>query len=287
MKTLLSILIFLISTNLYSAGSDFISPFKAGNKFYYKINDNGVIKYSYTEMVSDTIISGMIYLKILDHSSSGSVYTSYERLDTATLIWYKYYNNICVGEWPIIGFNFFPGQTWFQCMPSQVSDSLSFSGDTSNIIGDIGVFKMVKKIPTWRNPVRRIWTYCEKFGFVSYVYPNYRQWLVGAEIDGITYGVTGIESLSGVIPDKFSLFQNYPNPFNPATKIKFDIPGNAQVKLIVYDILGSEVAELVNNNLLAGTYEYTFDGSALSSGIYFYSLETEDFKDTKKMLLIK
>ena len=100
-------------------------------------------------------------------------------------------------------------------------------------------------------------------------------------------GTVGIQPVSNVIPEKFTLEQNYPNPFNPSTIIKFGLPFNGLVKLKVYDILGREVAKLVNTNLLAGTYEYTFDGSRLSSGVYFYSLEVGDFKETKRMLLIK
>jgi hypothetical protein len=100
-------------------------------------------------------------------------------------------------------------------------------------------------------------------------------------------GTVGIQPVSNVIPEKFTLEQNYPNPFNPSTIIKFGLPFNGLVKLKVYDILGREVAKLVNTNMLAGTYEYTFDASALSSGVYFYSLEAGDFKETKRMLLIK
>lgn len=100
-------------------------------------------------------------------------------------------------------------------------------------------------------------------------------------------GTVGIQTISNVIPEKFTLEQNYPNPFNPSTIIKFGLPFNGLVKLKVYDILGREVANLVNTDMLAGTYEYTFDGSALSSGVYFYSLEAGDFKETKRMLLIK
>jgi hypothetical protein len=89
------------------------------------------------------------------------------------------------------------------------------------------------------------------------------------------------------IPDNFSLSQNYPNPFNPSTNIKYQITDNKFVTLKVYDILGKEVATLVNEKQNAGTYEATFDGSKLTSGIYFYKLTCEDFSETKKMLMIK
>ena len=97
----------------------------------------------------------------------------------------------------------------------------------------------------------------------------------------------GIEPVSNEIPKEFKLYNNFPNPFNPATKIKFDISKNTKVSLIVYDILGREVSTIVQGDINAGRYEVTFDGTSLSSGIYFYKLVTSDFVDTKKMMLIK
>lgn len=98
---------------------------------------------------------------------------------------------------------------------------------------------------------------------------------------------TRIKNENYLIPEKFSLEQNYPNPFNPVTKIRFEIPKNGFVTLKVYNILGKEVQTLVSENLSSGVYTIDFDGSMLSSGIYFYCLETNGFKDTKKMILMK
>jgi hypothetical protein len=89
------------------------------------------------------------------------------------------------------------------------------------------------------------------------------------------------------IPLDFALNQNYPNPFNPTTRIQYQLSGNSQVTLKVYNILGSEVATLVNEEKQAGSYEVSFDASDLSSGIYFYSLRAGSFIETKKMLLLK
>lgn len=89
------------------------------------------------------------------------------------------------------------------------------------------------------------------------------------------------------IPASFSLSQNYPNPFNPSTKIEFTLPISGDVKLAVYDALGSEVAVLVNGFTNAGRYKTEFNASALSSGTYFCKIETEGFTDTKKMILVK
>ncbi len=99
--------------------------------------------------------------------------------------------------------------------------------------------------------------------------------------------VTEIEPVSNIIPSEFKLEQNYPNPFNPKTIIKFQITELSDSKLIVYDILGKEVATLLNENLQPGSYEISFEGIALPSGVYFYRLETEKFAETKKMILIK
>ena len=88
-------------------------------------------------------------------------------------------------------------------------------------------------------------------------------------------------------PKDYYLYQNYPNPFNPNTSIKFDIPKASHVKLIIYDMLGREVAVLVNENMNAGKYEVNWDGSGYPSGVYFYKLETEEFSNVKKMVLLK
>jgi photosystem II stability/assembly factor-like uncharacterized protein len=107
------------------------------------------------------------------------------------------------------------------------------------------------------------------------------------------YQSVGIEPKVTEIPEGFSLEQNYPNPFNAVTSIKFSVPmdsrirGNDKVVLKVFDLLGREVATVVNSNLQPGKYEVTFDGSNLSSGIYFYSLSAGNFVQTKKLVLMK
>lgn len=101
-----------------------------------------------------------------------------------------------------------------------------------------------------------------------------------------------------IIPDRpvfntevtysFSLSQNYPNPFNPATEIKFELPQNTFVTLVVYNAIGEEVARLVNNEYRnAGRYSVSFDGSKLASGIYFYSIVAGSYNEVKKMVLLK
>jgi hypothetical protein len=97
----------------------------------------------------------------------------------------------------------------------------------------------------------------------------------------------GIKQIGSTVPSEYKLYQNYPNPFNPSTNIRYQITNSKFVTLKVFNILGKEIATLVNEKQSAGTYEVTFDGGSLPSGIYFYRLQTGDFSEVKKMVLIK
>jgi hypothetical protein len=103
--------------------------------------------------------------------------------------------------------------------------------------------------------------------------------------NGCTGAIVGIHN--NQTPVNYSLSQNYPNPFNPSTSIKFEIPKDGLVKVVVYDILGKEVATLVNDKRAAGSYIIDFNAAGLSSGVYFYKLIANEFTDIKKMTLIK
>jgi len=97
---------------------------------------------------------------------------------------------------------------------------------------------------------------------------------------------TGVEGET-TLPISYKLYQNYPNPFNPSTTIKYQIPEVSFVLLKVYDILGREVATIVNEEKFAGSYEVIFNDVTLPSGIYFYQIQTPNFIQTKKMILLK
>lgn len=105
-------------------------------------------------------------------------------------------------------------------------------------------------------------------------------------IEETVTGTTGI-TMNTEIPLEYSLSQNYPNPFNPTTSIKFTIPDDGLVSFKVYDILGKEVENYINDVLPRGTYSIQFDGSKLNSGVYYYELRTNKFSETKRMVLIK
>jgi hypothetical protein len=102
-----------------------------------------------------------------------------------------------------------------------------------------------------------------------------------------TLGTVSVRKISTGIITKYELYQNYPNPFNPLTKIKFSIPENSIITLKVYNVIGQEIATLVNEKLNAGTYEIPFSNNLLPSGVYFYRLQAGDYTNTKKLILLK
>jgi hypothetical protein len=113
---------------------------------------------------------------------------------------------------------------------------------------------------------------------------------VGAEIyykRNPTGNPTGVENIGKEFPKEFILEQNYPNPFNPSTSIRYAISSSQFVSLKGYDVLGKEVATLVNEEKEQGVYDIAFDASGLASGIYFYKLQIGSFVETKKMILLK
>jgi hypothetical protein len=135
-------------------------------------------------------------------------------------------------------------------------------------------------ITAYNNKVRPVWT-----ASLGYGYSN----LYTAIIDTFTIGVRSISSSE---PGTFMLYQNYPNPFNPVTTIRYQIKDSRFVTLKVYDVLGKEIATLVNEFQKAGTYETQFPNNQytinqLASGVYFYRIRAEDYSDTKKLMLLK
>ncbi len=128
-------------------------------------------------------------------------------------------------------------------------------------------------------------------------YNDYSEKLIDAFLSGVLYGDSlnisqdSVKTISPdsaqTIPKEFYLYQNYPNPFNPVTTIRYYIPKAGLVNLKVYDLLGREIAILINEEKPAGRYEVEFNGAGLPSGVYFYTLQSGNFKETKKFILMK
>lgn len=110
---------------------------------------------------------------------------------------------------------------------------------------------------------------------------NFSEFILGSD-EPLTYVTNNI-----YVPKNYFLYQNYPNPFNPSTKIKYSVPKTSFVNITVYDILGREIATLVNEEKSPGNYEVEFDGGNLSNGIYLYRMQSGEFSETKKLILLK
>ncbi len=160
-------------------------------------------------------------------------------------------DKMLVGYSKLIGNKYYWSGTLFE---------ISFANVNGNLPGEGDVYKIVFKRPFSEN---------DKIRF---------------EVDP---QMVGIEKDRNILHEDFELYQNYPNPFNPNTNISFSIPKAQNVKLEIYNSLGQKVLELLNQEMNAGLHKLNFDGSNLSSGIYFYTLKCKDFIRTKKMILLK
>ncbi len=132
-------------------------------------------------------------------------------------------------------------------------------------------------------------TWDVKFDEKGYLYSqSYYGWTVEKwQFNGTLPSFTGVEPVGKEIPGGYRLEQNYPNPFNPSTKIEFELPRSEDVRLAVYDVLGREVAVLLNEEKPAGSYRVTFDAKGIPSGTYFYTLKAGSFSVTKAMVVVK
>jgi hypothetical protein len=116
---------------------------------------------------------------------------------------------------------------------------------------------------------------------------DYQYRLQQIDFDGTKSNSSIVDVVVNLVPNYFALYQNYPNPFNPTTTIRYQLPKESNVTIKIYDILGTEVATLLNEKKDSGTYEVELNGIVLASGTYFYKIQAGDFIQTKKMLLLK
>jgi Secretion system C-terminal sorting domain len=181
-----------------------------------------------------------------------------------------------------------------------VSDEIISTTKMPTYLGTNAKFILNESVPHYSNKIIKLNELTGRT-FVGYIYGGIRALLPNNTPSFpsdyimkiyITPKTININPIGNTVPAAFTLEQNYPNPFNPATKIKFNLPSNSQIKLTVYDDLGREVTNLADSKLNAGVYEVEWDGSNFSTGVYFYKLEVSNsssgnFSLTKKMFLIK
>ncbi|MEO8211324.1 MAG: YCF48-related protein [bacterium] len=180
------------------------------------------------------------------------------------------------------------GINWIDIYPDiQFSlDAMYFIDEDTGWVAGGKIYKTINGGSNWSLQLDNGLQFINAINFVN----TLTGWAVGEGgliLKTITGGLTSIGYSNENIPNDFSLSQNYPNPFNPTTNINFSIPKSSFVTLKVYDMLGKEVASLVNENLNPGSYYFDFNAANLTSGIYFYKLTTLNFTDIKKMTLLK
>ncbi|MFZ4590731.1 MAG: T9SS type A sorting domain-containing protein [Ignavibacteria bacterium] len=292
----LIVFILMIQNNVYSQMN---FPLQVGNKFVYFCEQSstypggGNTSYykSSVRVLKDSIFNNHKYFFMNAYPNQG--YNIWVRFDTLSKSILKYDSaNTCP---------YYYKEKLIDSLGMLSGTANSCSGDNFNwmridtIYNKIGMTKAF-----WRFlvPTQYLINYNSNFGIISYeshmsmgaYSSNLNANMTGCFINGIKYGDTAttyINTISTNIPKEFKLSQNYPNPFNPMTKVKFSIVKAGDVKIVVYDVMGREVQTLLNERLNAGTYEVKFDGSGLTSGVYFYRLTTAGFAETKRMLLIK
>jgi len=153
-----------------------------------------------------------------------------------------------------------------------------------SVFGDTVITRIVGYTPPFQDEL-----IADKYGVVE-IYPEGSPplLLTGMIINGVKYGnIVEVDELNKSFLSEFRLENNFPNPFNPITVIRFYLPEQTFVKLKVFDILGNEIRVLINEEKESGFHEITFDGTGLSSGVYFYQLQAEEFVGSKKLILLK
>lgn len=187
------------------------------------------------------------------------------------------------------GYNGHPGVFNDGPIPIEMGDTLSFyvSGMSQDMtIPEIEVSDM-PSTASFDPETRKFYWIVDEENPAPMMYKAIRgEKYVTAEVEFLTeeFTVSAEEESS---PEQFELMQNYPNPFNPSTNISFRIPSSGEVSLRVYNLLGQEVATLVNGRMNSGMHSVKFDASKLASGVYIYRIEAGNFSQTKKMMLIK
>jgi len=216
--------------------------------------------------------------KVFFNAQSGNVYESTDQGDNWT--------QTSLPEMPQFG------EIAFE--PKRISDKVYFRVQAPNLITfdtESYLFVATDSNPQWTNITGNLPISSAKMGkevaeFNGFIFIGYQfsdNYVYKRDVSSIT---DVKDNVIGV-PEEYKLYQNYPNPFNPSTNIQFSIPNSSFVSLKVFDVLGKEVAILVNQELKTGTYIYNFNASNLSNGVYFYKITAGTFTETKKMILTK
>jgi hypothetical protein len=271
-------------------------PLNTGDMWQYRyhfVNDcSGDEQSSYhiVEVVGDTLLATGYRYKIVTSNLPPSFPVGYLRVDSGSANVYQYLGSgDCLidsllateGSW------FFPNEyCWW------ATECVSFDNEIILGLQTVARHSVMSYVHGGEYDLayglgRTQYTTYVDGGCLPLLNSIYRD-LVYARIDGVEYGtLVGVEEADNSAPASFKLEQNYPNPFNPKTEIRFQITENGFVSLRVYDVLGREVATLVNERKGSGTYTVTWNASGQASGLYYYRLISDELVETKKMVVLK
>ncbi len=258
-----------------------VAPLEFGNVWVYDLISN---LSRITVVDTSVYFDSVAYSKMFNEDNYGILsYYFYSRLREDGF--YVRYSEFDSTEEPYYKKNAVIGDRW-------TVGSLVYSIEDTFVANVFGEQTTIKFLLADDGLIYRQEYWTEKFGkLVSQDFGGILDDLLGCVIDGIAYGDTSfipvsiedeIESLNN-----FYLAQNYPNPFNPTTKIRFRIADFGFVTLKVYDVLGNEIETLIKKEMIAGEYDVEFNAATLPSGVYFYSLKTDNNIITKKMVLLR
>jgi Secretion system C-terminal sorting domain len=278
------VILFITSSNIAQSHAEYF-PLQIGNKWVYKNTEyeylsSPRIGYSSKEVIGDTIMdNGIKYFITLGDDPS-----HYVRFDTLTNEIKYYFKDTAVGnDVSIYSLNYIKDSTvvWncpFSSTIFQISFSQQTSSDTSfiNLAGESIEFESI----SFKKYIGIVYRSLSEISV-------YSSNLIGYRINGKEWGhLSGIKNNTN-IPAEYKLEQNYPNPFNPATLIGYSIPKSGIVIIKVFDVLGREVSTLVNEYKFAGNYSVQFNAGKITSGVYFYRIESGSYVQTKKLVVLK
>jgi hypothetical protein len=296
MRKLFAVLVMLVAMN--ASAIDTITgkyfPLQVGNVYKYYFGTSGGYSYTYKiRIVKDTIVENKRYFKFTPFQFE-PYSSSLIRFDTLTgNIYVRSANGYC---------SYSPFEILHDSLKANLNDSATVCNSIYkhrcniigywNILGNNVLTKRFMRNQYSGNYIEYV--YAMGFGIAgvnSKEGQNYSSHsLIGCYVNGVLYGdtlLTGINRISSEVPSSYSLSQNYPNPFNNSSKFKVQNSKLEHLKITVYDINGKEVQTLVNEVLQPGSYEIMFDGDGLNSGVYFYQLTAGNYRETRRMALIK
>ena len=274
----IAILATMFSRALLAQYPQMVYPMDIGNRWQYV---EVPPTYSETRVVGDTVMpNGLKYVSVI-----GEVFGGFYRKENAKVYKCDPLTNI---EFVSYDFSKKSGDT--VAVYASAHDTVVvtvYEDGLATLFGQQRRYmKFLSKSAT--SSMYGIYTITDNIGLTAYQGEVFSLYLAGAVISGVQYGVVShVPIADHGLPSRFDLSQNYPNPFNPTTTIKYELPKSSEVTLSVYDVLGREVAVLVNEGRNAGVHEVKFDGSGFASGVYFYRLRAGDFVQTKRFVLLK